>query len=87
SAMLDGSASSANDAGQTLTYAWTQTDGPAVVLSDATSATPSFTAPTVPVTGPMEMLVFSLVVNDGIADSAPDMVRITVTAEPNTPPT
>ncbi|WP_157936017.1 PKD domain-containing protein [Paracoccus zhejiangensis] len=87
SAMLDGSASSANDAGQTLTYLWTQTDGPTVVLSDATSATPSFTAPTVPVTGPMEMLVFCLVVNDGIATSAPNMVRITVTAEPNTPPT
>ncbi|WP_299908225.1 autotransporter domain-containing protein, partial [uncultured Paracoccus sp.] len=87
SAMLDGSASSANDAGQTLTYAWTQTAGTAVTLNNATSVTPGFTAPTLAVDDAPQVLTFRLVVNDGIADSAPDMVRITVTAEPNTPPT
>ncbi len=33
--------------GASLTYSWTQTAGPAVVLGNATSATPTFTAPTV----------------------------------------
>ena len=33
--------------GDTLTYAWTQTAGTQVTLDDASSATPSFTAPDV----------------------------------------
>jgi MYXO-CTERM domain-containing protein len=33
---------------ETVTVHWTQTDGPAVTLSDATSLTPTFTAPEVP---------------------------------------
>jgi len=33
---------------ETVTVHWTQTDGPAVTLSDATSLTPTFTAPDVP---------------------------------------
>jgi K319L-like, PKD domain len=45
---LDGTASS-DPGGEALTFAWTQTGGPAVTLSDATSPTPSFTAPTVAV--------------------------------------
>src|SRR5712675_1864747 len=31
--------------GQSLTYTWTQTSGPAVTLSDAHAASPTFTAP------------------------------------------
>ena len=43
---LNGSGSSDEDAGQTLTFAWTQTAGPVTVtLNDATTATPSFVAP------------------------------------------
>ncbi len=34
----------------TLTYAWTQTAGTSATLSDASSATPSFTAPDVDAT-------------------------------------
>lgn len=70
---LDGSASSDPD-GDALTYAWLQTAGPNVTLSDATAAQPSFTAPDV--TGPT-VLSFQLTVNDG-SDSATDTVDITV---------
>ena len=44
---LDGNASTDPDAGDTLSYAWTQTDegGPRVTLSDASAAKPVFTAP------------------------------------------
>lgn len=40
---LDGSKSSDPDAGTNLTYSWKQTDGPAVSLTDASSAKPAFT--------------------------------------------
>ena len=69
---LDGSGSSDED-DDTLTYAWTQSSGPSVTLSDASSANPSFTAPNGDAT-----LVFSLTVNDGTADSAADTVTVTV---------
>ena len=70
--------------GQTLTYAWTAPSG--ITLSSATAARPTFTAPdrTADYT-----LTFSLVVNDGTSDSAPDTVVISVTVEldPERPPT
>ena len=69
---LDGGGSGDPD-GDALTYAWTQTSGPGVTLSDASSASPGFTAPSADAT-----LVFSLTVNDGTEDSAADTVTITV---------
>jgi len=69
---LDGSGSSDPD-GDPLTYAWTQTDGSAVTISDSTAVAPTFT-PTV-----ADAYTFSLVVNDGDLDSAPGTVLITVT--------
>ena len=75
-ASLNATASSDPDNGPSpLTYKWTQTAGPAVTLSSTTSATPSFTAPTGPTS-----LTFSLVVNDGAANSPASTVIITVNA-------
>ncbi|HSP79892.1 MAG TPA: M36 family metallopeptidase, partial [Myxococcaceae bacterium] len=62
---LDGSSSTDED-GETLTYKWTQVEGPSVLLDNPASATPSFALPEV-VTD--TQLTFSLVVNDGLQDS------------------
>jgi hypothetical protein len=75
SVTLDGSGSSDPD-GDTLTYAWTQTAGTQVTLSDASSATPSFTAPDVGADG--DTLTFELTVNDGNGHTATDTVNIVV---------
>lgn len=75
---LNGTASSDAD-GDALTYSWTQTAGPAVVLSNSSSASPTFTAPHVSATTP---LTFSLVVSDGIANSTADTVTINVNDVP-----
>ena len=69
---LDGSASTDLD-GDELTYEWAQLTGPAVQLSSSTAASPTFTAPIA-----KSALSFSLVVNDGEIDSAPDTVTISV---------
>lgn len=71
---LDGSNSSDPD-GDSLTYRWTQVSGPSVVLSNAASATPTFTAPDV---NQASNLVFQLIVNDGSVDSAPVQVAVAV---------
>ncbi len=84
---LDGSASDPGNAGQSLTYAWTQTSGPNVVLSDARVAQPGFTAPTLLPGDADLVLEFALTVNDGLIDSAADAVTITVTAPANSAPT
>ncbi len=59
---LDGSGSTDPD-GDALLYAWNQTGGSTVLLSDASSSAPTFTAPT-QVPGGQETLTFSLVVDD-----------------------
>jgi len=71
---LNGTGSSDPDIGDTLTFSWTQTGGPAVTFNPA-SPTPTFTAPQV---NANTVLTFELVVNDGTVDSAPDTVNITV---------
>ncbi|MDQ4102137.1 MAG: PKD domain-containing protein [Thermoproteota archaeon] len=72
---LDGSASTDPD-GDSLTYAWTQTAGPEVVLSDANTATPTFTAPDVDAEG--DTLTFELAVNDGKGATDTDTIDIGV---------
>ena len=71
---LDGSGSTDAD-GDTLTYTWTQISGPDVTggSGSLTGVAPSFTAPT-----DVSTLGFSLVVNDGQADSTPVNVQINV---------
>jgi|GEM_PF-734825 len=71
---LDGSGSSDPDAGDTLTFSWTQTAGTPVTLSNANTAAPTFTAPNV-----TETLTFELTVADGNGGSKTDTVNVTVT--------
>lgn len=80
---LDGSGSSDPD-GDTLTYAWTQTAGTAATLSDASSKTPTFTAPDVSASG--DTLTFELTVNDGNGHTATDTVKVLVKNVPELAP-
>ena len=72
------------DAGDELAYAWTQTGGAAVTVSDAAVATPTFTAPT----GLTEdaTLNFRLRVTDKAGLYHEDAVSITVRGAPPPPP-
>jgi len=68
--------------GDTLSYSWVRTSGPAAIITNADTATPTFT-PTVAGT-----YVFTLTVSDG-TNTATDTVTITVVeavAPPPTPP-
>jgi hypothetical protein len=73
--LLDGTGSTDAD-GDTLTYFWTQISGPIVILTGETTASPTFTAPSVGPAG--DSLGFELTVSDG-NDSPTDSVVITVT--------
>jgi hypothetical protein len=74
---LNGAASSDPDARPSpLTYSWTRTAGPSVTLSGGTTASPSFTAPTV---AAQTALTFRLTVSDG---AATDTADVTVTVNP-----
>lgn len=70
---LDGTGS-LDPNGQALTYAWVQTAGTPVILSDAAAASPTFPAPL-----PVQALSFTLTVTDpGALVSQPDTVLITI---------
>ncbi len=73
---LNGSASSDPDYGIPL-FSWTQTEGDSVTLSDATSATPTFTAPSV-TDDTTKALTFQLQVTDDGGLTSTDTVQITV---------
>ena len=75
---LDGSGSVDGD-GTVEEFAWTQTGGPAVSLSDPSAVNPSFTSPTVLESEGVQILSFSLVVTDDQGESSPpDSVSINV---------
>jgi hypothetical protein len=84
---LDGSASYDPDGAVNLTYSWAQTAGPSVTLLQSTPASPTatFTAPSV-AAGSSVVLTFQLTVSDGIADSQPVSINVTV-EHVNHPPT
>jgi mono/diheme cytochrome c family protein len=72
---LDGTDSFDLDEEDDLTFGWTQVAGDAVVLSDALSPAPVFTAPLV-----NQVLAFELRVHDGVAESIADRVVVGVGA-------
>jgi len=72
---LNGTAST-DPEGSQLTYLWTQTGGPTVTLTEATTATPTFTAPVARTK--VQPLTFQLVVNDGLQNSTADTVVVSV---------
>lgn len=83
---LNGTGSSDPDGG-TISYAWTQTEGTAVTLTNATASTATFTAPIVTA---QTTLTFQLTVRDPGNLSSTDTCVVTVTADPppeNQPPT
>ena len=71
---LDGSASVANAPARIVSYGWTQTGGPGVGLTGASSATPSFTAPNAP--SLTTMLTFQLTVTDDGGLTGTDTVDV-----------
>ena len=75
---LEGAAS--YDASGTPSFRWAQTAGPAVTLSSATAAAPTFTAPSSAST-----LTFQLTVTEGQQTSAPAMTTVTVNPPPPSP--
>jgi len=58
---------------QPITYKWAEVSGPPVTLQQPDSDYTYFTASTTPA-----VYVFSLTVNDGVQDSAPSLVTITI---------
>ena len=60
-----------------LTFQWSQAEGPAVALTGANTASPTFTTPQL---GQTTKYVFRLVVSDGEFASPPDLVTVTVVA-------
>lgn len=67
------------DAGDVLTYAWTQIAGTTVTLSSTTVAQPTFTAPTLSSGDPVTELQFSLVVSDDQGGvSSADIVVVSI---------
>ena len=81
---LNGSASF-DPNGDPLSFAWSQESGPTATMVDANTSMPTFEAPALTADA---ILVFSLVVNDGQANSAPATVEVSVAdlPEPDDPP-
>lgn len=80
---LDGSGSNDPDVADTLLYAWEQTSGTPVALSDTSAEQPTFTAPTLGTSDSADTLVFSLVVTDSNnMPSLADTVSITIDPVP-----
>jgi len=81
SVTLDGSGSTDGGDGA-LAYAWVQTSGPAVALSNHSSVSPSFRAPTTGVAG--ATLTFQLIVTDSGGLQSEDSCTVTVSPQGGT---
>jgi hypothetical protein len=68
-----------DEEGDDLTYAWTQTAGQSITLSDASIANPIFTAPQVNST---TTLTFEVSVSDGTLESASATTNVSITDVP-----
>ena len=79
---LDASASR-DPEGLPLTYAWSQSGGPAAVLSSDDVAQPTFDAPELE---NASVLIFDLIVTDASGATATDQVRVSVAAYVPPPP-
>ena len=64
--------------GQTLTYVWTQTAGPAAKIANPNSATTTFTAPTLAIGSAPATLTFSVTVTNTSSMTATQTVSVTV---------
>jgi hypothetical protein len=73
--MLDGSLSSDPNEGDTLAYAWSQIEGPAVAMSDAGAVNPAVTVPSVSAD---TLLRFLLTVTDPKGNVGTDFVDVTI---------
>ena len=83
---LNGSASIDND-GSIVSYTWSQTDGPAVTLTNSNTSLASFIAPEIKgEPGTSNAFVFNLLVIDDNGDTNSDQVIVNVTTVPNQPP-
>jgi hypothetical protein len=80
--VLDGSASTSRDG--EVTYQWTQTSGPSVVLVDASSPIARFTAPDVPSGGAVLTFVLTVTDANGRTDSTTVTVRLYDTGDART---
>ncbi|MEW6086978.1 MAG: hypothetical protein AB1498_01575 [bacterium] len=78
-AAMDGTASRDPDGDPIVSYSWVQTAGPEVILENPQSSKPGFTPKSIG--GPY---TFKLVVNDGLINSEPAFINITIID--NTPP-
>jgi hypothetical protein len=73
---LDGTRSYDPDNSGPLTYAWTQVSGPPLVITGATTATPTLSGWVQ--TPQIQECQFQLLVNDGQQASAPDTVKVVI---------
>jgi hypothetical protein len=73
---LDGRESSDPDRSGPLTYAWTQVSGPPLVISGATTATPTLSG--FVQTPQIQECQLQLIVNDGQQASSPDTVKVVI---------
>lgn len=69
---LDGSGSYDLD-GNALSFSWSQMGGPSVSLANASSASPTFNTPAL---SSSATLMFQLIVNDGVVNSAPKQIAV-----------